>query len=190
MLERRRHGMARDGYVLMEKLDETLPLHEFLQSLSALPPAQRRRILDERIRLVARGVREMHRRQLCHRDLKANNILLAEVGAWRAGACPEKPWATPTFLDDLLPGMWFIDLVGVTLHRKLSQRRKVQNLARLNASFHASPHLSRTDRLRFLRGYLVCGLVGSQGWKTWWRRIAAATQAKVTRNQRRGRTLA
>ena len=41
---------------IMEKLDETLPLHEFLQSLATLPAAQRRRILNERIRLAGKLV--------------------------------------------------------------------------------------------------------------------------------------
>ena len=60
-------------------------------------------------------------------------------------------------------------------------------MARLHASFHAQPALTRTDKLRFLRTYLQWGLFGRERWKRWWRRIGRATQAKVLRNARNGR---
>jgi hypothetical protein len=85
--------------------------------------------------------------------------------------------------------VWLIDLVGVQQHRRLSRRRKVQNLARLHASFVHNPVVSRTDKLRFLRVYLRWGLCGKEGWKQWWRQIDAATQVKIARNARHGRIL-
>jgi hypothetical protein len=66
----------------------------------------------------------------------------------------------------------------------------VRNLARLHASFHQHPGLTRTDKLRFLRVYMQWGLFGRERWKRWWRRIERATQAKVARNARSGRPLA
>src|SRR5262249_36563325 len=42
-----------------------------------------------------------------------------------------------------------IDLVGVGLGRRLRRARRVQNLARLNASVGRHPALTRTDLLRF-----------------------------------------
>jgi hypothetical protein len=65
----------------------------------------------------------------------------------------------------------------------------VQNLARLHASFHRLPGVSRTDKLRFLRVYLAWGLRGRLGWKRWWAQVEAATRAKVARNLRNGRPL-
>jgi hypothetical protein len=85
--------------------------------------------------------------------------------------------------------VWLIDLVGVRRSRCLGRRRKVQNLARLNASFLDDGVLSRTDRLRFLRIYLAWGLHGRTGWKSWWDEIDRATRAKVVRNARHGRSL-
>ena len=85
--------------------------------------------------------------------------------------------------------VWLIDLVGVRRHRWLSRRRKVQNLARLHASFISDPVLGRTDKLRFLRIYLAWGLHGRAGWKSWWQEIDRATRAKVIRNARHGRPL-
>jgi hypothetical protein len=66
----------------------------------------------------------------------------------------------------------------------------VQNLTRLNASFHESGVLTRTDKLRFLRGYLLWNLVGRGTWKSWWKEIDRATACKVARNHARGRVLA
>ncbi len=80
--------------------------------------------------------------------------------------------------------------MGVTRHRKLRYARRVQNLARLHASFFQNPALTRTDKLRFLRSYLQWGLVGREGWKQWWKDIERATLAKVARNRRSGRPLA
>jgi Lipopolysaccharide kinase (Kdo/WaaP) family len=85
--------------------------------------------------------------------------------------------------------VWLIDLVGVRRHRRLGRRRKVQNLARLHASFVGNPAVSRTDKLRFLRVYLRWGLRGKQGWKAWWRQVEEATRVKVARNARNGRVL-
>jgi hypothetical protein len=85
--------------------------------------------------------------------------------------------------------VWLIDLVGVELCRKLRRTRRVQNLARLNASFYTHPLLTRTDRLRFLRTYLNWGVHGRGNWKAWWHRVARATRNKVERNRRLGRPL-
>jgi hypothetical protein len=78
----------------------------------------------------------------------------------------------------------------VSRHRRLSRRRRVQNLARLHASFYRGGALTRTDKLRFLRVYLGWGLRGKEGWKAWWREVEQATQAKAQRNARNGRPLA
>ena len=77
-----------------------------------------------------------------------------------------------------------IDLVGVRRHRRLGRRRRIQNLARLHASFYRHPFLTRTDKLRFLRTYLQWGLSGKGGWKGWWREVERATEAKAARNDR------
>jgi hypothetical protein len=85
---------------------------------------------------------------------------------------------------------YFIDLVGMTRHRHLRRPRRIQNLARLNASFVNQRLLTRTDRLRFLRIYLQWGFFGRAGWKRWWRQISDATADKLARNARRGRLVA
>jgi tRNA A-37 threonylcarbamoyl transferase component Bud32 len=166
VLHRQRRGLSYEGYLLTEKIEGAADLHAFLARLECLPAHAGRAALRRRIAEVARLVRELHRRQLSHRDLKAVNVLLTDESAW------------------------FIDLVGVELFRRLPHARRVQNLARLNASFVHSRALTRTDRLRFLRVYLEWGLRGRADWKSWWRDVERATRAKVRRNQRSGRPLA
>ena len=138
-----------------------------------------RRLIDQ----IARLVRALHQRHLSHRDLKAANLLIApaEQQSGTSHGATE---------DSAIPRPWLIDLVGVSRHRKLGRWRRLQNLCRLNASFHQSRVVTRTDRLRFLRVYLQWGLRGKGGWKRWWQQIEKATQAKVARNLRNGRPLA
>lgn len=115
---------------------------------------------------LGRLLRLMHERQVSHRDLKASNILMAG--------------------DEPV----LIDLVGVEAGRPVPDDVRVRDLARLNASFLGSPQITRTDRLRVLRAYRLWAMRGRGDWKSWWTRIAAATEAKVARNVRTGRPLA
>src|SRR5207302_4903240 len=142
-------------------------------SLDQLPSQQRRSLLRRSIDQVARLVRDLHSRNLSHRDLKAANILVVS-GEWFVGSgqeltTPHSPLSThySSLTTHRPPSVWLVDLVGVKLHRRLSRRRRVRNLARLHASFYNSSALTRTDKLRFLRLYLQWGLFGRDGWK-WW----------------------
>lgn len=166
VLHRHRGGLCYEGYLLTEKLCDAQDLHQFMSGLNDVAPDERRPLLRRRIDQVAQLVRELHRRQLSHRDLKASNLLLTTKG-----------------------GLWLIDLVGIVDYARLPRSRRVQNLARLHASFHRSALLTRTDKLRFLRVYLQWGLCGKEGWKQWWQAIEQATRAKVRRNIRNGRPL-
>ncbi|MBX9627068.1 MAG: lipopolysaccharide kinase InaA family protein [Gemmataceae bacterium] len=116
---------------------------------------------------LARLVRQMHDRHVSHRDLKAANVLLGGG-------------TTPTL----------IDLVGVRVGRPVPFQQRAKELARLSASFLASPRVRHADRLRFLRAYLAAGERRPEGWKAWWRAVAAATATKVRKNRRTGRPLA
>jgi serine/threonine protein kinase len=170
---RRRRGLPHEGYLLTEKVPDARELGAVVNRLASLPCAVRlprlRRLIDQ----IAHLVGLLHHRHLSHRDLKAANLLVSPPT--REGE-PEQ--------------VWIIDLVGVRRHRKLCRKRRIQNLARLHASFLSHPALTRTDKLRFLRVYLRWGLRGRLGWKRWWHQVEQATQAKVQRNLRSGRPLA
>jgi tRNA A-37 threonylcarbamoyl transferase component Bud32 len=180
VLERRRHGLTREGYLLTEKIPDAVDVRTWLDQQKSLPEADRRvtvRRLNDRL---ARLIRELHRRNLSQRDLKAANILVSRH------ACP---WSAVRDSDPPGPHLWLIDLVGIRLHADLCRKRCVQNLARLHASFRDHPLLTRTDRLRFLRTYFGGGSTGI-AWKRWWVEVERATQAKMLRNERNGRPLA
>jgi tRNA A-37 threonylcarbamoyl transferase component Bud32 len=171
---RYRLGLPCESYLLTEKAPDTLELLSFVNHLDSLPSCQRRALLHRLIDQVARLVSTLHQRHLSHRDLKAANVLVGGTSALTDGG-------------ELT--LYLIDLVGARRPLKLRRARRVQNLARLNTSFHQHPGLTRTDRLRFLRVYLRWGLRGRVGWKRWWRQVEAATAAKVARNLRKGRPL-
>ncbi len=160
---RKRFGLPRDAYLLTEYVEASGDLHQRLEAITERGDVA---VLRHEIDRIARLVRAMHERQLSHRDLKAGNILASDAG------------------------VWLIDLVGMRVFRHLTREERVQNLTRLHASFHASPLLTRTDKLRFLRTYQNWGLHSSGTWKKWWQAIDRATRAKVARNQKRGRPLA
>jgi serine/threonine protein kinase len=170
MFHRYSGGRPREGYLLTEKIDGATELHDWARRLLAQPAERRTALLRLRVEVLARLVRELHRRGLSHRDLKAPNLL------------------TAIDLND--HRFCLIDLVGVRRCDRVSRLRRAANLARLHASFRDHPLVSRTEKLRFLRTYLNWGLRGKTGWKKWWRAIAEATQIKVARNLRRGRPLA
>jgi tRNA A-37 threonylcarbamoyl transferase component Bud32 len=176
--QRHRFGLPREGYLLTEALPDAVGLREHVGRLTTR--ADLHRLID----VVARLVAGLHARRLSHRDLKASNLLVSPA-AW--SPCAERHEAAAAPVMGGAPQVWFIDLVGVRRHRRLSRRRRVQNVARLAASFLGHPALTDADRARFLRAYL--GWEGGDR-KAWWREIAAAVAAKVTRNRRNGRPLA
>ena len=187
MLQRRRHGLVHEGYLLTTKVNEAEELSAFVDGLRELSPSVRRERLRPVLEDLAHLVRDLHRRGLSHRDLKASNVLVvAEPSSSLQSASSEPLDHWPQTASRV----WFIDLVGVRRHRWLSRPRKVRNLARLNASFLQQSAISRTDRLRFLLLYLDSWLHGRAGWKDWWRQVEQATFRKVARNLRSGRPLA
>src|SRR5262249_24040378 len=146
VLFRRKWGLSWEGYLLTEKIPQVHELHRFVAGLNQGKPgldspSKRQQTLRSCIDGVARLVRDLHRRQLSHRDLKAANILVTESDV-------------PTVNQEQRGRIWLVDLVGVKRHRRLSRRRRVRNLARLNASFFQVSAITRTDKLRFLRTYL------------------------------------
>ncbi|MBY0458411.1 MAG: hypothetical protein K2V38_13810 [Gemmataceae bacterium] len=168
VFHRHRAGvLPAEGYLLTEKVPDAVVLTEAVQT------CREPRVLRAWAEKLAGVTHTMHERGVSHRDLKAPNVLLE-------GAASDPATATPVL----------IDLVGVRARgRGVPFAQRAKELARLNASFLAMPHVTRTERLRFLRRYL--GAEASQaGWKTWWRAVWRETARKAAKNRRRGRPLA
>lgn len=162
VLHRRGITGPREGYLLCEKIENASELHRFVAHQSVHDK-------QSRIDQVARLLRRFHDAGLSHRDLKAGNLLVA------ANAGDAK--------------VHFIDLVGVRLRPQLTPSQRQQDLMRLNVSFLKGTTITRTDRLRFLRSYCCWALKGRADWKVWWRQIARATLAKISRNIKSGRPI-
>lgn len=194
---RYRAGLPHEGYLLTEKAPAAEELGAFIAGLVAKPAPERTYLLRQTIDRIARLIADLHERRLSHRDLKAANILMCERPWTLAEAEQQRRHGTTPSVsakndaDDRSSEVypWLIDLVGVSRQNQLSHGRRIQNLARLNASFLNQRLVTRTERLRFLRVYLHWGLRGKFGWKRWWRQIAQATAAKVQQNLRNGREL-
>jgi serine/threonine protein kinase len=159
VLHRTRFGLPGVGYLLCDLVPDARHLHDAVREAD---PVEKRRLIDR----LGRWVRLMHERGVVHRDLKAANILVTAEGNCQ-----------------------FIDLVGTRTHREVPGPARTRDLGRLNASFLESPHVTRTDRLRFLRTYFVWSLRGPGMWKAWWTLVRAQTLLKVLRNERNRRPL-
>jgi tRNA A-37 threonylcarbamoyl transferase component Bud32 len=163
MVERFRYGVPREGYVVFEHLPDALGLDD---AVRANPD---RRTLTAWAGEVGRLLRRMHDREVGHRDLKAANLLMVGV-------------SDPATARPLL-----IDLVGVTVGRRVPDAQRQRDLGRLAVSFPAGT-LPNAVRVAFLKAYL--GPRAGGAWKVWWRALAVVAAAKVKRNRRRGRPLA
>lgn len=180
----RRFGLCQEGYLLVEKVPDATDLLAFVTEAGALPARERMARLGSILEELARLLRRMHDGGLSHRDLKAANILVSPTGyVMSVRGLREAEPGTACRRDHV----WFIDLVGVQRFGKVGRLRQVRDLARLHMSFLDHPLLTRTDRLRFLRTYLVWGLRGKAGWKDWWREVDQAARAKARKTRARGR---
>lgn len=155
-------GLPWEAYLITEFIADATDLHAWFVRVKREANLGHYR---EEIDRVALLINALHAKRISHRDLKAFNFLV-----------------TP---DRLV----LIDLVGMRSHRRLSPRRRVQNLARLHASFLDPGLLTRTDKLRFLHTYLQEEKHERLGWRPWWGAIAQATVAKIEKNRRLGRPL-
>jgi tRNA A-37 threonylcarbamoyl transferase component Bud32 len=183
VFHRRSAGLARDGYLLTEKIPNAVHLATYVERLGPLAEAERRLLLRQRIEQLARLVAVMHDRGVCHRDLKAANVLVSSSAN-----------QVPSLKEDFGP-FFLIDLASATLGYTVEQARRERDLTRLHASFHQNAALTRTDKLRLLRTYLRPASFAlrraerKQHWKSWWRAVERATWSKIARNRRNERPL-
>lgn len=155
VLERRRFGLRLDAFVLCEDLVGGRDLDAWLAAeLPGRDARQQRRLKDRLIAALAALVRRMHDADVAHRDLKASNVLVQYD--------PDR--------DDA-PRLSLVDLDGVRIQCHISATDTRRAIARLAVSFDASPLVTRTDRLRFLRRFLVGWGRGAEDWRPVWRDI-------------------
>lgn len=176
-IQRHRLGLHREAYLVWPEMKGQVDLLALALSWGTTQVSeamQQKRLLAERLGWL---MRLLHDRQLSHRDLKGENILVEPQFDGLSQLDPGDPRVELRLLHH--PHLSFIDLVGLETWRRLPDSVKVRNLARLNVSFITNAQVSRTDRLRCLRAYMGWGVWGKSEWKQWWREIARATQRKL-----------
>lgn len=165
VLERRMGPLVLDSVLLTEVLPGAADLDTHLRrEFEARSPAQWWRHKRELSGLLARLVRQLAERSFVHRDCKAQNVLVVT--------------------QPRLKLLW-IDMDGVKRVGRPSTEHQLRALMRLQVSLLGVPGLTRTDRLRFLKGCL--GRFGSDGraWREVWCKLSAAGEKKIRAKQLR-----
>ncbi|MGR3309412.1 MAG: lipopolysaccharide kinase InaA family protein [Candidatus Brocadiales bacterium] len=132
LIEKKFLGFTRDNILLTEYIDNTLSVDDhvskyFNNGLNLGVMKKKRLFIEE----LARFVRVFHNTGIYHGDLSGRNILVKEEqrGNWE---------------------MFIIDLDAVSLWKKLTLRRRLQDLARINVCPNC---ITNTDRMRFFKAY-------------------------------------
>ena len=161
-----------DTYLVTIKEEPSITVGDFVRTvLPTRDAAGRHAAIRRLVPALARLIRTLHERSLSHRDLKADNILIASSDR------------------DEEVRLSLIDLVGVRIEHPITRHHQVQNLARLQLSLASAPGRTRTDSLRFLRAYLPWARIVDGSWKLLWRAIEAACRKKEDQNRRNNRLL-
>jgi len=173
-LERRVGPVLLDSMLITEAVDG-LRLNEFFDTWLARPPKadpnftipQQRQLAQEALWQLGRLVQSLHDNNFAHRDLKATNILVR----WTNGRRPE---------------VVLVDMDGLRRMRRITQRRRLQGLMRLNVSLLNCPVVNHAGRLRMLLGYLRRPGSGRIHFKPYWR-VLERWSSKKLRQQIRSR---
>lgn len=114
------------SFFLMEALETHVEMDRFI--LSGFDHFDDRRLF---IKTFAEWLSRFHQMELYHRDMKTCNLLVSKEGKGYV--------------------FRFLDLEDVSLNKKVDEKRLFRNFLQLNTSIPKG--ISRTDRLRFLKGY-------------------------------------
>jgi len=124
-------------YLITEDAGEAEPMNRYVRRRFS-GAAGRRAFADKVafLHCVADFLHALHAHGAYHHDLKSSNVLVRERAAPAGGVSWE---------------IALVDLAAVTFHRRLSDSKRIKNLAQLNASLPKA--ISWADRIRFLRDY-------------------------------------
>ncbi len=158
LIENRRGWFWKESFFINEYLPRAKRLNRYvLKTFSGVPatPGKKRKEFLSRL---AREIRKIHEKGIYHADLKSDNILVEEKsdGDWK---------------------FVFVDLDRVAFKEDLTVKKRINNLAQINAS--VADCITVPDRLRFFREYARKTPFFSQR-KRWYKRIIQIGRNKNT----------
>ncbi len=162
-------SLAPSSYLLTRWLPGATNLHSFAWDLAERCEDERRRRSRQCAASLGALAGRLHAWKISHRDLKGCNLVVVQQ---------------PEGMD-----CYLIDLDGARLARSLPRRVAVSNIARLATSMLAHEWVSRGDRLRFLRAYLLARGLDPQQWKPWWEAVMLESCRQVRQRMKAGKAL-
>jgi tRNA A-37 threonylcarbamoyl transferase component Bud32 len=156
----------RSSCLATEWVADSENLHLYGWRLAGYPMPKRLRAASRCAVSLGRLIGRMHAAHVCHRDLKAANLLAVE----RQGDV----------------AVYLVDVDGARIGRSPSSRRRAADLARLAAALEAHSWVTPSICCRFLRAYAAEFPPGAIVWKSLWRDVARRTKSYVQRKRGRG----
>ncbi len=158
VLERRIGPVLVNSIFITETVEPAVNLRIFLTSILPVLTAKEKRnakiVLIEKLATI---IKKMHINGFSHRDMKASNILIRNISI-------ENP-------NNIIPEnmqIILVDLDGLKLKRRTSEKDQLRALARLSISADLSPYITLADRVRFLKQYMQRIGSGKPNWKKLW----------------------
>jgi len=165
-LEQRKAGFLIKSFFITQKIDHSIPLITLFQKGLSNAPTETAKIKNELLHQGAHILRRMHERGIRHGDLKASNILVQKRLNGK---------------DHL----YLIDLDSTRIKRKITDKDRAKDLARLNASLLDTKTISTPDRLKFLKYYLNIRRTRNQKVREYWKTVAYQTHKKLKKSGRK-----
>jgi len=170
IVERYRFGMLRtESLLFTDFVVGAADLERFCrETLAPASGATQRRLKAALIDVLVLVMRRFHNRGFAHRDFKAQNLLLQ--------------WPAPF---DARPKITMVDMDGVRYVGTAGQAIRDKALVRLAVSMLDVPGCSRTDRVRFLRRYMMRFGRSDGDWRSYWRSLDSGVREKRQRKDAR-----
>jgi serine/threonine protein kinase len=167
-LEKKKGRLLIKSFFIAQKIDGALDLNAAFQQLQIQGSPHDMMLKKSFIYQIAHLVRSLHDCGICHRDLKASNILVQRI-------------------SQQADKLYLVDLDSARIHKGIPIKGRIRDLTRLNASLFSTTGISTTDRLRFLHNYLRTTCSHDKILHTYWQTIAKQTRKKLEQQNRHGK---
>jgi len=154
--EVRRGAWRKEGYVVNQWIEDSVPLCDYGPHLARLEPRTRLLRRTQVAFHLGRLIGGLHAWGIGHTDLRADHLLVVERD------------------DDI--ELYLIDLDAVRFLRRVSRRVQAEELSRMATRLASAPWLTRADIARILQAYGRTASPKCSDWKKLWRRVASRTR--------------